>query len=286
MDYNNPSPRQIVEWLPAAPADRRITYGEDAQQFGDLRIPAAQAGADGFPVVVLLHGGGYSPNWGLDIMAPLAERITNDLGYATWNLEYRRPGHVGGGWTGTWSDLAAGIDLLAEVASEYPLDLERVVLAGHSAGATFAAWAAARDGDREPRPPIRVAASGILLLAGILDLSLGIKRAGQPPGNLDRLLGVDVVDDPDEIKARLAVTSPAEFARSIAVPQRLIVGGRDDEGMIEQSRTYAASLASPAGDATALEFLADANHFDVIDPKSPAWPSVSATITDLVAGRP
>ncbi len=38
--YLNPTAQDMVEWLPATVADHRIRYGEDAQQFGDLRLPS------------------------------------------------------------------------------------------------------------------------------------------------------------------------------------------------------------------------------------------------------
>ena len=47
--------------------------------------------------LVLLHGGYWQPGYGLDLMEPLAERFT-ELGYATWNVEYR---HTGDGGTPT-----------------------------------------------------------------------------------------------------------------------------------------------------------------------------------------
>ena len=60
-----------------------------------------------------------------------------------WNLEYRRVGS-GGGWPATFDDVAAGIDLLADL----DVDTTRVVAIGHSAGGHLAVWAGGR---REPR---------------------------------------------------------------------------------------------------------------------------------------
>ncbi|WP_049790075.1 hypothetical protein [Paenibacillus sp. JDR-2] len=56
-------------------------------------------------------------------------------GYATWNIEYRRVGAAGGGWTGTFVDVIDAVNHLAQLEERYQLDLSRVVVLGHSAGA-------------------------------------------------------------------------------------------------------------------------------------------------------
>src|SRR5207237_1668082 len=92
-----------------------------------------------------------------------------DRGYAIWNLEYRRAGN-GGGWPGTFTDIAAGIDMLPGLARRYRLDPHRVTVIGHSAGGHLALWAAARR--RLPsawRRP-QVIPSQVVSLAGVCDL--------------------------------------------------------------------------------------------------------------------
>src|SRR5262249_24368755 len=112
----------------------RIAYGTSAPQFGELRLPP---GSDPHPVVVLLHGGLWLSDYGLDLMTPLAEDLTAH-GVATWNLEYRRLGDDGGGWPGTFLDVAAGCDHLRQLAPARGLDPERIVSLGHSAGGHLA----------------------------------------------------------------------------------------------------------------------------------------------------
>ena len=291
MRYANPTDRDIVEWLPHSVPDRRIRYGDDPLQFGDLRVPRHSAPGQGHPVVVVVHGGGYSPNWNLDSTAPLAERLTAECGVATWNLEYRRPGQVGGGWPGTWLDIANGIDHLRDIARPYPLDISRVIAVGHSAGATFAAWAAARFGIDEHSPlylPNPLALRGIVSLAGILDL----RREwgdGTPPRNLKALLTPpgpdpqDSQDSQDDPPALLTEMSPVELVRSIGTGQRLIVGSEDAADMVVQTRDYAAA-AERAGSAVVAEFLDGANHFDLIDAGGAAWPVLARAVAGLLEG--
>lgn len=99
--------------MPVSPG-RRIAYGNEPLQFGDLRVPA---GKGPHPVVVIVHGGCWMAKLGnldergvaLDLLRPLAVAMT-DAGFATWNVEYRRLGNTGDGWPGTFEDVAQGAD--------------------------------------------------------------------------------------------------------------------------------------------------------------------------------
>src|SRR5947207_13215657 len=61
-----------------------------------------------------------------------------DAGIATWNVEYRSVGDVDGGWPAAGDDVAAAAEHVGELVERYPLDRERVVLVGHSAGGQLA----------------------------------------------------------------------------------------------------------------------------------------------------
>src|ERR1044071_5234016 len=134
----------------------RLTYGQDSLQFGDLRLPGA-AGPN--PAAIVVHGGFWRSTYGLDYIGPFCEALTAS-GLATWNLEYRRIGNTGGGWPGTFEDVAAGCDYLLSIAAESNLDLNRVIAIGHSAGGHLAMWLASR------KKPL----AGVISLAGVVDL--------------------------------------------------------------------------------------------------------------------
>ena len=130
-----------VDTLPSKPATARVAYGQDSLQFGDLRLPE---GRGPFPVVVMIHGGCWVHRLAsLQNTAALSDAL-RDAGVATWNVEYRRYDNPGGGWPGTMRDIGDAVDSLRGLAKTYPLDLGRVVVAGHSAGGHLALWAAAR----------------------------------------------------------------------------------------------------------------------------------------------
>jgi acetyl esterase/lipase len=102
------------------PGARRIAYGTDPLQFGELRVPSTNGP---HPVAIVVHGGcwvaGNYPERAvaMDNMRPLAATLTA-AGIATWNLEYRRLGNAGGGWPGTFQDVAHGSDFLRSLAPE------------------------------------------------------------------------------------------------------------------------------------------------------------------------
>jgi hypothetical protein len=59
--------------LPSKPADYRLSYGTDANQFGELRVPS---GVGPHPVAILIHGGWWKAEYGsLRDLAPTYARL-------------------------------------------------------------------------------------------------------------------------------------------------------------------------------------------------------------------
>ena len=126
--------------LPHRPPDRRIAYGKEPSQYGELRVPA---GAGPHPLVVLIHGGCFKAAYATaGYFGAMADALKGD-GIATWNIEFRRLGETGSGWPGTYLDVGRAVDHVREIAADYHLDLGRVAVVGHSTGGHLAMWAAA-----------------------------------------------------------------------------------------------------------------------------------------------
>ncbi len=240
----------------------RIDYGEAGSQFGDLYVPSGDPRA----TVVLLHGGAWEAEEDLSIIKPVAQDLRRE-GYVVWNVEYRRVGEPGGGWPGTFDDVAAAIDHLAVLAEDQPVDLERVVVVGHSAGGTLALWAAGRDGPVRPR--------GFLSLAGLTDLESCVEE-DLLAGACSRVLGGTPADVPD----RYREASPAARLPT-GRRQRLVHGIDDDVVPVRQSQDYVA-LAQAAGDPAALVTVPNAGHFQLIDIQHPAYGEVLTQISQLL----
>jgi acetyl esterase/lipase len=261
---------------PRQKADARIAYGNDPNQFGDLWLPA---GKGPFPVVVLIHGGCWQAKLPGTILMDYMAADLRAKGVAVWNLEYRRLGSPGGGYPGTFLDVAAGVDKLRAIASGRNLDLARVVVAGHSAGGHLAAWTAGRARLRKSSPlfaanplPIRAAVS----IDGINDLKAyrdqGPGRCGEP-GTVDDLVSGAAKQSP------YADTSPRELLPT-KMPQVVVSGALDPIVPVKLARAYAAA-AKRSGTRTRLIVYAGAGHFEPIDPATPAGRAVDDELIAL-----
>jgi len=248
-----------VAAMPSRPADHHITYGEAPEQFGELRLPS---GPGTHPVVVLIHGGCWRAEYDITHVAPLATALS-DAGFAVWAIEYRRVGSPGGGWPGTFLDVGAAIDHLRTLATIHPLDLSRVVVAGHSAGGQLALWSAAR-GVLPPASAVAVSAPllprGVVSIAGITDLQMYAAPTGCGSAVVP-LLGGTV----EEVADRYAQASPVQVVPS--VPVQLIVGTADTI----VPRAQADALLRAAGTRATLRTVEGAGHFDLIAPDREAW---------------
>ena len=263
---------------PRGAATAHIAYGAEPEQFGDLWLPE---GPGKHPVVVLIHGGCWLAEYpSVELMAYMAKDLQG-RGYAVWNLAYRRLGEPGGGYPGTFNDIAAGLDRLRELAPEHHLDLKRVVVAGHSAGGHLTTWATGR-AQLPKASPLRVAKPlkirGAVSLAGINDLAA--YRATGPdacggPDTIDRLTAGAALPD-------YADTSPPAFL-PIKVPLA-VISGQQDPIVPPAFGVDFAARAKAAGDRVEEITIPEAGHFELIDPASAAWPQVLAVI-DRMAGR-
>ncbi len=255
-------------------ADFMLPYGEDSSQFGQLRLPE---GTGPFPVAVIIHGGCWQAAYGLHHISPLASAIT-ELGFATWSMEYRRIGNPGGGWPGTFLDVADGVDHLRSLAVEHDLDLDRITLIGHSAGGHLALWAAARNKLREDSPLFRTAPlpiQGVVSLAGVGDLSRLEYQQGCGDAVLKLMGGTQ-----EEVPLRYAHGSPIELL-PFGVPQILIQGAKDPIISSQGAQAYQ-EAAQQKGDTCRLVLLEDAGHFELVIPTSSAWDTIEEVLNTFL----
>ena len=246
-----------------------LSYGDGAERVGDLRLPA---GDGPHPVVALLHGGFWRDQWTRDTLDGAAVDLAR-RGYATWNPEYHRVGD-GGGWPTTLVDVAAAIDVLGDLAATYPLDVSRVVVAGHSAGGQMALWAAARHrfaaGRHGAHPTVRPVAA--LALAPITDL-IDAHWQGIGTGAVESFMR----RTPHDAAERYEQASPLELL-PIGVRHAVIDGAADTEVPVEMSRRYADAAD---GEVDYLE-LAGVGHYELIDPTDVVWENVTDALASLV----
>ena len=249
---------QSILDLPPPPAGIRIRYGAGTFQFGELRVPS---GSGRHPAAIVIHGGYWRARYDLAHIGHLCAALARE-GMATWSLEYRRLGNSGGGWPGTFDDVAAAAAHLSSIAGAHRIDLARVVGVGHSAGGQLALWLAKQN---------RAALRGIVALAPVADLRRAweLKLNG---GVVTELLGGSPASVPDRYRA----ASPIEMI-PLGARQRVLHGAGDDVVPVAISRNYVAA-ARAAGDNATLTEPPGAGHFELIDPRSAAWPAVREAV--------
>jgi pimeloyl-ACP methyl ester carboxylesterase len=205
-------------------------------------------------------------------------------GYALCVPEFRRTGLPGGGWPGTFEDVAAAVDrspaLVRKAVGPGVIADEAALLAGHSAGGHLALWAAGRHRlgpDSGWRNDTR--ARGVVVLAGVSGLA-DCYDQGLGNGAAAALMG----GGPARFPQRYRAADPAALL-PLGCPVRLVYGSLDDVVPPAMSVRYAA-LGRAAGDDTTVAELPGVGHLDVIDPLSPAWPAVMAAFKDLAPVAP
>ena len=224
-----------------------VSYGDHPEQVIDVRTPE---GPGPHPVAVLIHGGYWKPWWDRDLMDAAAVDLTA-RGYATWNVEYRRPAEHG--WDATTADVGAALAAVGSAPAAF--DRDRVVILGHSAGGQLALCAGA---DAAVIRPIL-----LVSLAGVLDLRTADDR-WLGDGAVSAALGHRYTPASEAYRH----SSPLERV-PLGIPQVVVCGEADASDLREITRHYT-SRAAEAGDRVEL-VEAPGDHFAVIDPDSAIW---------------
>ena len=143
-----------------------IKYGVDDFQFAEYWHPGSGTPA----LVILIHGGCWLNEYGLDHVRALASELKKN-NYAVWSTEYRRVGDPGGGWPGTFEDIVNSINHTKRLKN---INQTAKFVMGHSAGGQLALWA----GSAMHFPPaspmqgkLQTRISGVIGLAAISDLA-------------------------------------------------------------------------------------------------------------------
>jgi acetyl esterase/lipase len=269
------APMNLADYLalsgPAPTA--KLAYGSAPSQYAELFRPA---GAGPFPVVVLVHGGCWTVEFGgIEQMRNLAGALAAQ-GIAVWNVEYRRVDEAGGGYPGTYQDINAALDLLGTQAARHRLDLARIVAVGHSAGGQLVQWIAGRSKipatsplfQRDPLP-----VREIISLGGLADLRRERALIKSSCGRTTaELAGKPSSTRPDVF----ADTNPADLipngSRTV-----LITGELDTFSPPRAAHDYAAR-ARQAGDQASVVILPGASHYDEVAASSPSFKLVLPAI--------
>ena len=251
----------------------------DGAPLGTLWVPP---GPGPHPVVLMIHGGCWQKEIADRTLMDWAAADLWARGIAVWNIEYRGVDEPGGGYPGTFADVAEAAGFLADrdALAEFALDTDRVVALGHSAGGHLALWFAA-SGQLPEDHPAKSAASvpllGVVSTGGLPDL------AESEPVTLPSCLAdvrAQLTGPPSDARPDpYADTSPDRML-PLGVPQVSIAGADDPISPPGLAMAWTAE-ARAAGDA-AKTVIVSGGHVELIAPGTPAWAETVRQIEALL----
>ena len=267
-----------VTSLPAATPSETIRYGEAPAQMVELFLPASKSTEPDAlrPVVVMVHGGCWQQRYGPDLMRPAAAAFL-EKGFAVWSIGYRRIDEDGGGYPGTFADVGQAIDLIREHAEANRLDVNRVVIFGHSTGGHLGLWAAGRHKLPQSSPmrvdsPLRP--RGVVSVGGFGSLKNWEREIRLVCGDTTVPLLA-----PGEEDARFADTSP-DMLLPTGVPIVMLHGVFDQVAYPAMGLDHARA-ARTSGDRADLQLSPVTGHFEPIAPGTAAFAQGVAAVERL-----
>jgi acetyl esterase/lipase len=277
--------KNILDRADRPSPDHKISYGDHADQYGELWLPK-KAATSPTPIIVLLHGGCWRADLpGPELVAFLTDGLRNE-GVAVWSITYRRVGTKAekfSPYPDTFRDVIDGLEKLRELAPKYSLDLNRVITTGHSAGGHLALWLAARpnlptDSVLYKKDPMRIHATvGIAALADLAYARVASAHA----------CGADTVDKLIDTKSRgdaaYRDTSITPLL-PLNVPQILISGVYDGVVAPAHALRYR-ERAKEKNETVQLVTIDNAAHFELIAPWTEPGREVVRQIIGAISGR-
>ena len=258
-------------------SDTTIQYDEDAFNFAELRIPKNNL-KNKFPVLVILHGGCWlSAVANADFMRGYATELARE-GYATYNVEYRSADHPEGGWPNTFNDVRNAINALSSLSADYPINLDKILLIGHSAGGHLALWASLFPNNLSNDyaiTPLNAKIQGIVSLAGIVDLEKYFDPTNQSCGRgVGRLMG----GSPEELPDLYQMGSPVNlYSFSSNTPIVLISGELDPIVTVDHVK-----ILSDAHPEIQHLIIPQSGHFEMVVPQTEAWKQTLNIIKSMI----
>jgi pectinesterase len=249
-------------------------YGEAGGQklLLDTHVPA---GEGKFPVVLIVHGGGWmSGDREKDIVPVFAPFATN---FTWFTITYRlAPTNH---WPACYEDLQTAIRWVKKHAPEYKGDPNRIALLGYSAGGHLVTLAGTRASDET-----RVQA--VAAMAPPTDLVWDNERRGGLSTSMRALFNWDTTNITDGARAVLKENSPVTYVKAGLPPFLILQGSADKTVPAPQSLAFQRALRAAAVKCDMIMIpegqhrIADWSQFD------PNWQTkLIAWLNDKLGGK-
>lgn len=228
-----------LELAPGLLVMRDLTYGRRGAERFDLVVPS---GRGPYPSVAWFHGGFWQE--GSKAGSGFAAPALAEAGIALAAVGYPLAPEVR--LRAIVQSAGAALVRLQQEAPSYGLDPERIVVAGHSAGAHLAAAIVAGMAGEAAASAV----SGAVLVSGVYDLA---PVAASYVNDLARL-------DDDEV----AELSPLAVSPWRDVPVHVVVGGDEPDQFRRQTAELAEAWRAPNSRLT-THVAPGRDHFDILD---------------------
>lgn len=234
-----------------------VNYGSDSSQFMQLHWPPNTNPTERLPLAFLIHGGFWKEQYGINPPTAAIDSLPPALtarGYLVALPEYRRVSDsINAVWGPGYTDSDVAV-AFARILENPRVDSNRVIVLGHSAGATLALSLPS------PYPTLVIAVA--------------------PVGDLCRAADLRLSDNGDAVQRYMQSDPPYRRAcpacrsNQLAVANLIVYTGTADTDVPVGYVTNFYNSISPAflhsPFKCKLQIIANADHYDVIDAGSSA----------------
>ncbi len=249
-----------------------IEYGEAGGQklLLDAHIPA---GEGKFPIVLIVHGGGWmAGDKATDIVPVFAPVATN---FTWFTINYRlAPINR---WPACYEDVQTAIRWVKAHAAEYKGDPKRIALLGYSAGGHLVTLAGARGAHQSFWQALHLAkktderVQAVAAFAPPTDLVADNERRGGLSISMRNLFGYESSNLTDNVRIVLKKNSPLTYVKPGLPPFLLINGSADKTVPFGQTENFAKALKAAKVDCTLISIPEGQHRITDWKNFSPAW---------------
>ncbi len=238
-------------------AQKNIVYGEiDGQKLLlDSYFPQ-QSGRTALPVVLLVHGGGWSGGDKADF-SEMAAFLAQE-GYACFNINYRLVEEQANRYPAALDDVQRAVRWVRANANFYGLDAQRIAAIGASAGGHLVALLGTTETRHNDDPALAQYSSRV---NAVVDLFGPVDLTRPFSGNVQTLVDAFVGQPAASVPELAREASPVFHIDSQTAPFLIFHGDQDALVPVEQSRQFHQALQAAGIDSTYVEFKNEGHGF-------------------------